>query len=143
MVSIHRKLLRLYAGVILAAAFTYAVAILLFALLAGPDRQCGFMDDIGACSYGEQVRYFLPFIVYIALMLWPATLSYLLVLIAPLCSRRFKPLSTRTMVVVAAIYLAVSLLFMGVLMIPHNPSGCNERLSNGKIAPYNSAACGR
>lgn len=111
-------LLKIYAKTLLIVTSVYAAGILVLSLISGPDRQCGWLGDVGPCSYSTQVKFFLPFILYPALFLSPVTIVLAIIAIKSLFGH--KPPSKndiKTIDWIAVVYLILSLGFVTFLIL--------------------------
>jgi magnesium-transporting ATPase (P-type) len=60
---------------IFVTGFVYCIAIMIAVLIAGPDQQCGSLGNPYDCGYWSRVAIFVSFILYLALFMWPITVT--------------------------------------------------------------------
>jgi hypothetical protein len=110
-------LLKTYLKTLVLILTVYSAGVLVLALLSGSDRQCGFLGDVIPCSHLSQVRFFLPFIVYPALFLFPVTIILAFFAVLSLFGHPPSQKDIKFIDYIAVVYLILSLGFVTFLIL--------------------------
>lgn len=118
------------AQAIVVAVVAYVVALLLFAAIAGQDRQCYSTAQAGSvsCSYIQQVGQYMPTIFYGSMILWIPLLAIVIAYVIKKIRHDKKPVLSDTLFYTfLTIYFALTIIGLGILIFSNSGANNNPR----------------